>query len=266
MIIMKMILLTLKNAIKESGLLPSFKVREKLAVLYLRGEGLEIGALHLPLKTPENVKVRYVDIVTREENIRRFPELDASRIVTTDYLENGFELSGIPDVSQDFVIANHVLEHSGNPLKVLHNWGRVIKPQGIMMVTVPVADRCFDKGRSETPLEHFMEDYRLNEAGETAMFRERNKQHFAEWLRTAEPKVARLRGGKVSQPDEESFELRLEKMSKADGLDIHYHTFCLPSFKKLLDYFCADISKDFQVLEICSSRGGSEIVAIMKRR
>jgi SAM-dependent methyltransferase len=263
---MKRVLVTVKNAIKESGLFPSFKVREKLAAVYLRGVGLEIGALHLPLKTQRNVIVKYVDIATREENIRRFPELDASRIVTTDYLENGFEISSIPDLSQDFVIANHVLEHADNPLKVLLNWGRVIKPQGIMMVTVPVANRCFDKGRSATPLEHFMEDYRLNETGEKAVFRERNKEHFAEWLRTAAPKVVKLRGGEVSQPDEENFALRLEKMSEAECVDIHYHTFCVTSFKKLLDYFVADISKDFQVMEICSSRGGSEVVAIMKRQ
>jgi SAM-dependent methyltransferase len=262
---MKSILATVKNVMKESGLFPSFKVREKLAAVYLRGEGLEIGALHLPLKTPRNVIVKYVDIATREENIRKFPELDASRIVATDYLENGFELSGIPDRSQDFVIANHVLEHADNPLKVLLTWGRVIKPHGILMVTVPVADRCFDKGRSETPLEHFMEDYRLNEAGETAMFRERNKHHFAEWLRTAAPKVVRLRGGEVSQPDEESFALRLEKMAEAECLDIHYHTFCATSFRKLLEYFCADVSKDFQVMEIRGSRGGSEVVSIMKK-
>lgn len=218
------------------------------------------------MKTPGNVVVKYVDIVTREENIRRYPELDASRIVTTDYRENGFEMESIPDVSQDFVIANHVLEHADNPLKALRTWGRVIKPHGIMMVTVPVADCCFDKGRSETTLEHFMEDYRLNEAGETAVFRERNREHFAEWLRTAEPKVARLRGGYVSQSDEENLELRLEKMAEAEWLDIHYHTFCLPSFKKLLDYFCSDICKDYQLMEICSSRGGSEVVSIMKKQ
>lgn len=262
---MKRALITIKNAVKESGLLPSYRVREKLAVLYLQGEGLEIGALHLPLKTPRDVIVKYVDIATREENIRRFPELDGSRIVNTDYLENGFEVTTIADASQDFVIANHVLEHADNPVKILLNWSRVLKPGGIIMVTVPVAARCFDKGRLETPLEHFIDDYRLNEAGEPALFKERNREHFAEWLRTAEPNVIKLRGGIVSEPDEESFARRLEKMSEAESMDIHYHTFSEASFKKLLDYFVAEIARDFRVMEIRGSRGGGEVVAIMKK-
>jgi SAM-dependent methyltransferase len=263
---MRNALVKVKNALKESGILPSFKVRERLAARYLRGEGLEIGALHLPLNAPGNVIVKYVDIATREENIRRFPELDAARIVPTDYLENGFELRTIPDASQDFVIANHVLEHADNPLQVLLNWDRVIKPQGILMVTVPMADRCFDKGRVETTLEHFVEDYRLNQKGETATFRARNREHFAEWQRTAALNVVKLRGGEVMQQDDESIALQLGKMEQAEGIDIHYHTFSEASFRRLLDYFTAELDKTIRIMEMRKSRGGGEVVAIMKKQ
>lgn len=262
---MNKILIKLKNAIKESGIFPSYKVREKLASRYLRGEGLEIGALHLPLKTPRNVIVKYVDIATREENIRRFPELDASRIVNTDYLENGFEIGSIADVSQDFVIANHVLEHSDNPLKVLLNWGRVIKPSGILMVTVPIAARSFDRGRRETQLEHFVEDFRLNETGEKALFRRKNREHFAEWLRTAAPRVARMRGGQETALEGESMAKRLDEMSEAENTDIHFHTFSKASFAAFIEYFATEIAGNFRVLEIRGSRGGSEVAAILKK-
>ncbi|MCP6623602.1 class I SAM-dependent methyltransferase, partial [Klebsiella pneumoniae] len=78
----------------------------------------------------------------REENIRKFPELDAASIVPTDYLEDGFTLASIPDCSQDFVIANHVLEHASNPLQVLSNWARVLRPGGTLFITVPIGSRC----------------------------------------------------------------------------------------------------------------------------
>jgi len=263
--IMKRIIVKLKNAVKESGVLPSFNVRKKLAALYLKGEGLEIGALHLPTKIPQNVSVKYVDIATRDENIRRFPELGTSKIVNTDYLENGFEIRSIPEVSQDFVIANHVLEHADNPLKVLINWGRVIKPQGIMMITVPLAARSFDKGRPETTLEHFIDDYRLNEAGETIKFRERNREHIAEWLRIPAPRVAKMRGEVVLNSDRESMARRVEEMSEAENMDIHFHTFSISSFANLLECFAADIAGNFRVVEICCSRGDSEVVAILKK-
>ncbi len=262
---MNRILVKIKNAIKDSGLLRSFKVREKLAADYLRGEGLEIGALHQPLKTPPGVIVRYVDITTREENIGRFPELDPSRIVVTDHVEDGFLLAGIADASQDFVIANHVLEHADNPLKVLLNWGRVVKPRGIMMVTVPIAEQCFDKGRGETQLEHFVEDYRLNEAGDTGLFRDRNREHFAEWMRIAAPRVAKIRGEGDGAADEENMAQRLKEMSEAENADIHFHTFSEASFAGLLECFASDIAGNFQVMEIRVSRGGSEVAAILKK-
>ena len=49
--------------------------RRQLAQRYLTGLGIEIGAMHNPLKLPRSVKVEYLDVTTREENIRKFPEL-----------------------------------------------------------------------------------------------------------------------------------------------------------------------------------------------
>jgi hypothetical protein len=59
--------------------------------------------------------VRYVDYVTREENLRKFPELDPRTLVTPDIVDDGFVLANVPAESQQFVAANHVLEHASNP-------------------------------------------------------------------------------------------------------------------------------------------------------
>ena len=41
-----------------------FDGRRELAAHYLFGQGLEIGALHLPLAVPDDVVVKYVDRLT----------------------------------------------------------------------------------------------------------------------------------------------------------------------------------------------------------
>ena len=98
-----------------------FDKRERLARKWLNGTGLEIGALHKPLKVSETVTALYVDRVTRERSIEKFPELPAMDIVPVAIIDDGFELSSIEDDSYDFVVANHVLEHSPNPIQVLAN-------------------------------------------------------------------------------------------------------------------------------------------------
>jgi hypothetical protein len=61
----------------------------------------------------------------------------------------------------------------------------VIRPGGVVFVTVPIVDRCWDAGRSTTPLQHFIEGYRLYTSGEAAdlpMARERNREHYIEFI------------------------------------------------------------------------------------
>jgi SAM-dependent methyltransferase len=262
---MKRIVAALTSGIKKSGLLPSFKVRERLAAKYLHGTGLEIGALHFPQKVPRGVVVKYVDYASREENISKFPELNASDVVITDHIENGFELASFPDGSQDFIIANHVLEHADNPIRVLLNWGRLLRPEGVLLVTVPVAERCFDKGRGETTLDHLVEDHRLVEAGEGGRFREQNRGHYVEILRISEPSDIRNKGGRVPEVSEEDFQRRLAEMLAADRVDIHFHTFSIESYRKFMEYFVTGITREFRLMDVCRSRGGAEVVAILKK-
>ena len=260
---MKRIVAALTSGIKKSGLLPSFKVRERLAAKYLRGAGLEIGALHFPQRVPKGVVVRYVDYASREENIGKFPELDPSSIVVTDHIDNGFELASIPDRSQDFIIANHVLEHADNPIRVLLNWGRLLKPEGVLMVTVPVAERCFDKGRRQTTLEHLAEDHRLVAAGEHHRFRELNREHFIDFLKICIPNDIRIKGGRVPELSESAFATRLAELMASERPDLHFHTFSIESYRAFMEYFVTSGSPDFSIGEIRRSRGGAEVVAIL---
>ncbi|RBP45300.1 methyltransferase family protein [Roseimicrobium gellanilyticum] len=144
-----------------------------LLALKLSGEGIEIGALHFPLQVPPGVKVRYVDKRTKAENEATFPELAAKGIVETDWVGDGQWLEGMADESQDFVIANHMLEHCVNPLKTLEHFLRVLRTGGRLFIALPDKRFTFDVKRPITPFEHVLRDYRINrEVEEREMYEE----------------------------------------------------------------------------------------------
>ena len=54
--------------------------------------------------------------------------------------------------------SSHVLEHLPNPIAVLHEWLRVLKPGGALLFVLPHPDRTFDAGRPLTQLAHLIDD------------------------------------------------------------------------------------------------------------
>jgi len=236
--------------------------RISLSFKYIRGVGLEIGALHNPLRVAHGVTVKYVDRLSRSESIAKFTELDSDSIVEPDYIDDGFVLSSTSDASQDFLIANHVLEHSPNPLGALCNWCRVVRQNGIVFLSVPIAARCFDRGRRITGIDHLLEDFRLSNMGETDKLKQRNRVHYSEWLTISHPNALAEQGKAYSPPSKDRLESQIEDMS-ATLAEIHFHTFSVQSFSDLLHLFAEHIETGMKVEEIRKNR--HEVVAIMRR-
>jgi len=134
--------------------------RNALAQQYLAGSGLEIGALHHPLPVPDGVRVKYVDRMPEVELRRHYPELGHETFVPIDIVDNGETLAKVVDASQDFVIANHFLEHCEDPISTLRTFFRVLKPGGVIYLAIPEKTCTFDRGRPVTALEHFWADHR----------------------------------------------------------------------------------------------------------
>ena len=88
----------------------------------LRGSGIEIGALHKPLKIQKYATVKYLDYKSKIENEQRYPELVDFEIVETHIIDDGFVLNNVELNSLDFIIANHALEHSPDALGTLEKW------------------------------------------------------------------------------------------------------------------------------------------------
>lgn len=162
---------------------------------------MEIGALHLPAKVPPAAKIKYVDILSKEELEIRYPEL-SDEIVEVDILDDGEYLRRID--TQDFVIANHFLEHCQDLIGAVENMLRVLKPGGVLMASVPDKRFIFDSERPVTTFEHLLRD---NEDGPEWS----RRQHFEEWVTL----VDKIRGQDATEAKVE--ELMLTNYS------IHYH-------------------------------------------
>ncbi|MHC8605111.1 methyltransferase domain-containing protein [Arenicellales bacterium IMCC58067] len=240
-----------------------FNKRERLSRKWLKGTGLEIGALHRPLKVPDNVTVLYVDCFTREHSIEKFPKLPARDIVPVSIIDDGFELSCIEGESYDFVVANHVLEHSPNPIQVLVNWVRVLRPDGILFITIPVAERCFDKGRLLTTIDHLKDDYQLCLSNSEDEMLERNKEHLREWINVSERAIREERDSDYRHPSPEEIEKRV-KNEDMTTCEMHYHTFSRESYLELLTYFATAITTSVIVEEVIQN--SSEIISILRRK
>src|SRR3954465_10765446 len=156
-----------------------FDGRRELAAHYLFGEGLEIGALHLPLAVPHDVTVRYVDRLTVAELRRDYPELADCTLVEADIIDNGEVLATVEDGSQDFIIANHFLEHCEDPIAAIQNHLRKLRAGGILFYAVPDKRYTFDWPRPVTSLEHMIADH------EQGPERSRS-DHYEEWARLVE--------------------------------------------------------------------------------
>jgi hypothetical protein len=178
--------------------------REAFASVYLKGSGIEIGALWDPLKVPRSTKVQYVDRMTIPDLRRHYPELKNRKLVNVDILDNGETLGTIADASQYFVIANHFLEHCEDPIRAMINFTRVLRDSGILFLTVPDKRFTFDKYRQITPFDHLVIDY----ANGPVFSR---NEHFRDWVVNVE-----------GQKDEAIIQQRVNELVST-SYSIHFH-------------------------------------------
>jgi hypothetical protein len=74
-----------------------------------------------------------------------------------------------------------------------------------------------------------------------------------------------MRGVKLKGPEQHGRGGGLEEVSESENTDIHFHTFSRASYARFVECFAAEIAGNFRVMEIRGSRGGAEVVAILRK-
>lgn len=138
---------------------------------YLKGDGVEIGALNRPMPLPPGARALYADSMTPAEVEKHFP---GSRV--PDIVLDGEFFTNTADNSFDFVVANHVLEHVTSPIGTLTEWWRILRARGILFMAIPDKRFTFDAARKRTPLAHLIAD-----AESSVAPKYRNFPHLVEW-------------------------------------------------------------------------------------
>lgn len=138
------------------------------------GKGIEIGGPsgifrdkgYLPVysKARELDNVNFSDETKWEGSIKcgRSFVFNQKLNAGAQFVHEASDLSSLKDASYDFLISSHMLEHSANPIKVLHEWKRVIDGGGILLMVLPHKDGTFDHRRPVTNMSHMIEDYHSN--------------------------------------------------------------------------------------------------------
>ncbi len=217
--------------------------RQRLANRYIRGSGLEIGALHRPLKTPDHAHVRYVDRMDTPSLRSHYRELAGEQLVEVDVIDNGEELATQPEGSVDFIIANHFIEHTEDPIGTLENHLRVLRPGGVLYLAVPDRRRTFDVDRSPTPLSHVVDDHRLGP--------DRSRRaHQEEWAAL------------VEKVPPEAIEDRVRALEETD-YSIHFHVWAPKEFTELLHFARDQQGLPFQIEKLRPNH--HEFIAILRR-
>ncbi len=221
---------------------PTMTKRAGLAARFLRGEGAEIGALHLPLRLPTGAHALYVDWLTVEGARQHYPELRFMSLVPVSIVDDGEVLSQIAPISLDFLVANHVLEHCQNPLGTLQLWLGKLRPNGTLFCAVPDGRFTFDRERPLTTLEHLWRDF---ERGPQDSYEE----HLREWTRF------------VSKPDAARFEESVAQL-KSSGYSIHFHVWDFGSLGAMLQLLQA---RDWPLKLEALERNGDENIFVLRK-
>jgi hypothetical protein len=149
---------------------------------------------------------------------------DADKLPGKQFILDATDLSGIADGSYDFLLSSHVLEHLANPLRGLHEWQRIVKEGGALVIILPHKDGTFDHLRPVTTIQHMLEDYAQDRD-------EHDDSHVDETLRLHDLDY----DDGVS--DRGEFEQRLRNNAKERSL--HHHVFSTLTAAQLFD--CAGL-------------------------
>ncbi len=220
-------------------------VRRQLAAQFLKGNGIEIGALDCPLPTPASAKVRYVDRVSVAQLRSYYPELGDRELTVPDLIEDGEHLRSIASGSLDFIIANHMLEHCENPLGTLRRHLDRVQQSGILFYAIPDKRQCFDHSRPLTLFSHLVSDD--VDGGEQSRW-----SHYLEW-------AVHVNGLADRTAAEDN-----ARENMCNAYSIHFHVWDPVAFREMLLAAQSYLKVPFAIEHF--GVNGTEAIAILRKQ
>ena len=161
--------------------------------------------------------MRYVDRYSREGLREAYPELASLPVVDPAIVDDGEKLTKVEPHSQDFVIANHFIEHCADPIGTLKVFASKLRHGGVIYMAMPDKRFCFDQERESTTFAHLLADH--VDGGSAS-----RNAHFEEFAR-----FSHFRG----KGTEEEVRRLTEKWLAAD-YSVHFHAWTFDEFRQFL--------------------------------
>lgn len=137
------------------------------------------------------------------------------------YICDATDLSRLPAEGYDAVLSCNNLEHIANPLKALHEWLRVLRPGGHLLLVLPRRESNFDRLRDVTPFAHLVDDFERG-TGEDDLTHLDEIVERNDYAQT--PDV----------PDRES--LRAQGLRNLEVRGLHHHVFDMALIEQMFDH------------------------------
>jgi hypothetical protein len=200
---------------------PRDNARKRLAAPFLAGVGLELGAGMYPQLLPDGAKAELFELRdpaevarlfgTRQESLPSFEALEAIR--------------GRFPAGADFLIAHNVLEHCADPIATVLEWSSYVVDAGAIVLSVPCAEFCPDKGRLVPSIDHVLFDFLLSRGADHFESREHAYSCTAGWMNTWEDWLPL---------DKRAVAEQMHLKAHMRDLDVHWHAFTPRLFDQLL--------------------------------
>lgn len=218
--------------------------RQRLAHRFLQGSGIEIGALHAPLEVPATTRVTYVDRFPASELNAHYPELGPVTF-RVDVIDDGEKLAKFGPASQDFIVANHFLEHAQDPIRTIKRHLEILKTGGVLFMAVPDKTMTFDSKREPTTIQHFLKDHA---EGPACSYDE----HVEEYARL----VDNLSGQALAD--------RVADIKRTD-YSIHFHVWTEASLRAFFAYLQNDLRLNLKVLAVEHNPPRGENIVVVRK-
>jgi SAM-dependent methyltransferase len=128
----------------------------------MSGDVIEVGPGSEPFPVGPDARVRFADRSVEGGRDRNWPELAGSPPGRQADFNIHLDVDGMrpfPDGTLDGVIGSHLIEHVANPVAVLREFERVLRPGGRLALVVPDRTMTFDAVRQPTPLAVLLAKY-----------------------------------------------------------------------------------------------------------